>query len=339
MTESWGLKARPVAVTIYHLFRFAAVIGVFVLVGQQIYRDWESVATWPQHFRIDTLAAAMVTGLAGFFVLISIWLLLLRRGGYLRRPFIPFYFRIWLQTYFLRYIPGKVATIAERLRLGAIVGLPPGANVALMGWETLFLVTGAAVVLPLAIVAGRPNAGAYVLAVPLVAFLVAFLAPPALRLAMTFTWTQRRFGSLAAIDLRRRDILIVSAVAGIFWMLFGTSFFFIGSWFAPLTLSDYPVVVSWFVISYLAGLAAVFVPAGLGVREAALLIGLGTLMSGGQAAVVVVAARLWFTALELVCVGMASLIPYPDRNERVDGPENPVARTQNGANAQGATED
>jgi uncharacterized membrane protein YbhN (UPF0104 family) len=136
---------------------------------------------------------------------------------------------------------------------------------------------------------------------------------------MRIAWARRRFGSLASIDLRRRDIFLISLVAGLFWMLFGTSFFFVGSWFTPLSLADYPVVVSWFVISYLAGLAAVFVPAGLGVREAVLLIGLGSVMSGGQAAVVVVAARLWLTLLELVCVGLASLVPYPDQGN-VDGP-------------------
>jgi hypothetical protein len=65
--------------------------------------------------------------------------------------------------------------------------------------------------------------------------------------------------------------------------------------------------------------AAVFIPAGLGVREAVLLIGLGSVMSGGQAAVVVVAARLWLTLLELVCVGLAWLVPYPDQGN-VDGP-------------------
>jgi hypothetical protein len=306
----------------FHLLRFAAVVAVFILIGRQIYSDWGSLAMRPPHFVFDTVAGALVAGLAGFAALVGIWLLLLRRGGYLNRPFFLFFVRIWLQTYLLRYIPGKVATIAERLRLSAKVGVPAGASIALMGWETLLLVVGAAVVVPLAIIIGGPATAAvsaYVLAAPLAALAMAFAAPPVLRLAMRIAWARRRFGSLASIDLRRRDIFLISLVAGLFWMLFGTSFFFVGSWFTPLSLADYPVVVSWFVISYLAGLAAVFVPAGLGVREAVLLIGLGSVMSGGQAAVVVVAARLWLTLLELVCVGLAWLVPYPDQGN-VDGP-------------------
>ena len=97
---------------------------------------------------------------------------------------------------------------------------------------------------------------------------------------------------------------IVLALAGnvIAWLMYGLAF----RWFAlgvvgaaPGRLSDW--VAAW-AISYVMGYIFLILPAGVGVREAALLTVLPAagLAGAASAAVISVASRLWLTILEIV---------------------------------------
>ena len=66
-----------------------------------------------------------------------------------------------------------------------------------------------------------------------------------------------------------------------------------------------------FTESYLAGVIAVFAPAGLLVREAALISVLTPVLGGPDAVILAVAARIWHTALELVSGALVLAIPVP----------------------------
>jgi hypothetical protein len=85
------------------------------------------------------------------------------------------------------------------------------------------------------------------------------------------------------------------------WLMYGVAFWLftigvLGS--APGALSDYVAV---FAGSYLLGFVAIFSPAGVGVREGAM--GIALRRAGfavGPAYLLVVASRLWLTALEVL---------------------------------------
>jgi uncharacterized membrane protein YbhN (UPF0104 family) len=66
------------------------------------------------------------------------------------------------------------------------------------------------------------------------------------------------------------------------------------------------------------GILSLFAPGGLGVREGVLLLALKLVLPAAVAAVIVLAARLWTTAGELICVGIVFLLdrvrPAPPGN-------------------------
>jgi len=57
-----------------------------------------------------------------------------------------------------------------------------------------------------------------------------------------------------------------------------------------------------------AGLLAIFAPAGLGVREGVLMIILPGVIGTEAAIVVSLASRIWFTAAELICAGVGWVV-------------------------------
>lgn len=84
------------------------------------------------------------------------------------------------------------------------------------------------------------------------------------------------------------------------WFLYGVALRWLALAFFPGSGSDVKAYVAVFTAGYLAGFLAIPVPAGLGVREGALLAALpaARLLTPAQAAVVVVASRLVLTILE-----------------------------------------
>jgi hypothetical protein len=84
------------------------------------------------------------------------------------------------------------------------------------------------------------------------------------------------------------------------WFLYGVSLRWLALAFFPASGSNLTAYLAVFTAGYLAGFLFVPVPAGIGVRETALLAGLqaARLVDAGEAAVLVVASRLLLTLLE-----------------------------------------
>lgn len=61
-----------------------------------------------------------------------------------------------------------------------------------------------------------------------------------------------------------------------------------------------PSIIGLFALAQVAGFAAVFAPAGIGVREGVFLLGLSSLIGDGNAIVAAGACRLWQTFLDLL---------------------------------------
>jgi uncharacterized membrane protein YbhN (UPF0104 family) len=97
----------------------------------------------------------------------------------------------------------------------------------------------------------------------------------------------------------------ISIFAG--WLLFGFAFWMIGTSLQPLPLNDVPIFLFTLTASFLIGLAVIFVPGSLGVRESIMVLILSPVyVSGSLAVVIAVLSRLviiiseFFSALLIV---------------------------------------
>lgn len=229
-----------------------------------------------------------------------------------------------IRLYFIaslgRYLPGKLWQLAGIAVLARNAGLAGGgaAAAALLG-QFAFLVTGLLLLalllpewaggLPAILGAALLAAGAAGLWILVATPLgqggrkwILTRSPEAItgRLQVAFQLADR---------IRPRSALLWLVSYGMTWILLGLAFTVFTSAFVPAALGDARAVSGSLAASYLAGFIAL-VPAGLAVREAALVALLGSVPSIPVPAAVVIAlsSRIWFTLAELLPLLIAPFV-------------------------------
>lgn len=229
--------------------------------------------------------------------------------------------RVYFTASLGRYLPGKLWQLAGLAVLARQAGLPPGraAAAAVLG-QVGFLTTG---LLYLGItlpewdsalgLAGGGGPG------PLTLGAVLLITGGAVMWMLVATpvghgfraWMVRRAGARAAEGLgaafrladgiRPRDAMVWAAGYALSWIALGMAFTLFVAAFEPTAATMPRYLGGAVAAAYLAGYLFVLAPAGIGVREAAMLILLQRVMPDAAGALVVSAlSRVWFTAAELV---------------------------------------
>jgi len=215
-----------------------------------------------------------------------------------------------------KYIPGKVASIAGLIMLlrsrgvsGTVVGSVAvirqalGVTVALVLAGPLLIWQPVRSQLPLA----------WLWCGLLVAGGLAVLHPKVL--GPVTGWMLRRVGRppLARVP-RLREYVVPMLWALLTWTLFGTSIWLTARAVAPVPIAQLPVVVAAGALAAVVGFLAVFAPAGLGVREAVLLIVLGQALGPEAAVLTAVLSRLLMTLVDITLAGIGALLLRLQRN-------------------------
>lgn len=280
--------------------------------------------------------------LVGFYIGHAfIWRKILSDLG-IGRPGVAVTLRIYFLASLGRYIPGKLWALAGLAVLAGRAGLPaaPAAAAQLIG-QFGFLATGMlflgltlpewSVVLAdgstARYAAGGTGRTTVPTALPLMAgaamlatagtllWLLLATAPGRAtleRLAQTFgPWGGERLRS--AIELanriRPRDAAAWAAAYALSWAVLGIAFAMFVASFEPATAGMLRFVAGTVAAAYLAGYLVVIVPAGIGVREGAMVLLLAQVMHPAGALVVSALSRVWFTAAELVPLALLPALP------------------------------
>jgi len=288
------LQAVVLAGAAYYLFRVAAP-------------QWPAIRQRSLAWRAGPLALSALLIVANLAWMIAIWRTSLRwcaeRVHYWDAA------RIWFTANLARFLPGAVLQFASLALMASRYGVSPAAATAtVLLQQIVLLLTGLTVVAaftPIVLHQGWWQ-GAFVVALVLGAVVVLLLP----RLT-------RRLPSLARLwsQLKAWQLLVFAMLLSLQWLAYGAAFRFLaigllGSQGAAGQAS-WGFYITAFTESYLAGVIAVFAPAGLLVREAALISVLTPVLGGPDAVILAVAARIWHTALELVSGALVLAIPVP----------------------------
>jgi glycosyltransferase 2 family protein len=287
--------------------RVAAVAGVVaVCVAVALRSQWREVAAAEWHFAPGALTLATI--LLGLSYVLVAWLwgmalatrtpLGVRRGA-----------RIWFLANLARYVPGSVWSYVGAVELARREGANRHETLAIMAL-TQALSVGVAVLIGLPVLAGeRASLGRAVLfgGAAVVGGVVLLVAArrPLLRLLA------RRFPGVSLRDLVPPPALAARLTAGyvLYWAVAGLAFAVFVRSLHPLATADLPAVVAAYAAAYAAGfLGALVTPAGLGVREAVLVVALSGVLPSGPAVAVAIASRLWMTLAELAGAGLAHVL-------------------------------
>ena len=288
----------------------AAVVVAFA--ARELARQWGEVGpaisglrpSWPL-----VLASGAIV-LVTYLVLIEAWRVMLRVWGE-SLPFVSAS-RIWFVSNLGKYVPGKVWQIAAMGVMAQRAGVSGAAAVGSSLLVNLVnIVAGFAVIAvtsagQIAAAVGRTEtsgAGGNELTVVAIAAagVVALLLAPAVIPRLAAVAGRVTGKPLAIGKVPYRALWVSAAATTAAWVFYGIAFAAFAHGISPRATGNATSYIAVYTGSYLAGYLALFVPGGIGVREAVLVLAMPRfgLLPAADAAVVAVASRLWLTVLEI----------------------------------------
>lgn len=287
-----------------------------VVVGGCTYllaRQGDDVATAVRRLSVGRVALAGVLGVAATMCLARVWLALLDGLGVEvgRRDAAAVFYLSQLG----KYVPGSVWPVLAQVHLGARWGAPRrlmlGAGLLLLVMVTVSGISVGAVLLPWASPDGlRRYWWLLVLVVPLAALLHPRALMAVLDRLSVWSGGQPLEARVSGSGVGRAWLW---AVLG--WVLLGGQLSVLMSAYGPLGATDVAAAVGGIGLAWAAGLAFVPAPAGVGVREAVLLLALGPTAGVDAALAVAVASRVLLVAAD-VALAATSAARYGWRDLR-----------------------
>ncbi len=205
--------------------------------------------------------------------------------------------RIW-QLFGMIYLAGREGIKKEEATISFILSqlfsTPPGLLI---------------IVLYLFVIESSPQyqeyaALAWVGVLAIIAFLVVFLQPGLFRKMVNFLIKLFRQPEVEFHVEKRVGLRIISSYF-ITWNLYGIAFYlFLRSILPDCEFSLVEIVGAW-ILAYFIGYWTVVLPAGIGAREAILIVMLAPLIGAERAGIVVMGARAWSIAGEVICTLLA----------------------------------
>ena len=277
--------------------------AAYYLISRQIAPHWPEIQARQFAWQPAPLLLGSVLVLGTLGVLVGAWITSLRWCAV--RTTALDAAKVWFTANLARFLPGGVWQFASLAVMASRYGMSTAAATATVLLEqVVLLITGLAVVAVFtpAVVQATWWQAALIVGIILGVVIVA-LPRPGARLGR---WLGRYVPSLNEVwsQLGARHLLQFCVILTVPWLMYGTAFRLLA--LGLLGSGGGSVAASWgfyiaaFTGSYLAGVIAVFAPAGLFVREAALIGVLTPVLGGGDAAILAVASRIWLTALEIL---------------------------------------
>jgi glycosyltransferase 2 family protein len=304
------------------LVRVAALLLIALFVALAVQRSWSGLpagyvwrVSWP------LLIAGYLLLVAQELSFALIWRAILARLGN-RQLDVRAAQQIYLNSEFVRYIPGNVWHVLTRIAWAEQRGVPRVKGFASMTIELATKIAAAALLFAASLffwhdvtgLAGKLGRGLPItiglIGVPL---LVAGLHPRALTGALNLGL--RKLGRQpVAFMLRYRDIIEITLLWTLSWIVAGAGFYLLVLALQPAAFSVTALIIAAgiYAIAWDIGFLSFITPSGLGFREGAiaLLLGLsGLALVPAEALAIAIVARLAVTAAELVCVAGAHFLP------------------------------
>ncbi len=282
------------------VIRWGIALAILAFLVRTILRHRADLASQPIDWTFRPLPAlgSVCTVWAMYALLIAVWRRIL--GGWGERLDSWTSARIWVLSSLGKYVPGKVWAIAGMALMARDAGVSAwAATASALIIQAMVIGTGAAV----AILAGGP---ALELSRPGITGWVQAggLAVLAATLTIAHPAVSRRLVRLVGAPHNAQAPGLAPLLVGIgtnfvAWFGYGIAFWLLARAVLPTPALDPTTAIAAFAASYVAGLVALFAPAGLVVREGLMIALLSSPLGLGAATALAVASRVLLTVTEL----------------------------------------
>jgi uncharacterized membrane protein YbhN (UPF0104 family) len=289
------------------------VAGVLVLIlvlaaaGYAVYRDRHSFADTIRRVGVGATIASFAAGLAAIAATYPIWRQVLRGLG-VTLPLAPGA-RVFFTSQLGKYLPGSVWPVLLQMEAARVYGAKRrtvlAGNLITIVLSCSVGLTVACVVLPLSDAHALARYWWVLFALP---FLLALLHPRAMPALL-----DRLFGLLHRPPLgeRLQPLAVAQAAAWstVSWLAQGLQLWILCAAVGHSSLSVLLLCIGGTALGVSAGVLFIPAPAGLGPREAVLILVLRPVLGAGSALAIVVASRVLLVAVDLVLAAAVLTIP------------------------------
>jgi hypothetical protein len=290
--------ARPMPrKRLWRAFQWFAVLVILFFWGRMVWKSRDVLAGYPWRISWIALGLAFAILVVQVLLLAALWRRLLalcgaelsRRQGN----------SIWLQSQLARYLPGGVWEVAARVLMGHQLGISGLVMSAVYGLELgLQILTGGVFLcLALALRSEQPPTIYLILMLAMALVCLLVLMPPVFNPLVSWGLRVLRRPAVS-VQVTYRDSLGLFGAYLLAHALSGLGFVLFVRGVGPLSWPEAPRLAMAYVGAWLVGQVAVFVPTGIGVREGALGLILGS--------------RYPFVAITTLALGFRLLIALRD---------------------------
>lgn len=292
------------------VLQWMIVITIFAFMGKMVWDNWNEVKGGPFTLKSFTLLWATLIFIFSYFIQIWAWYLITLKLG------IAISFRETVASWFYsqsgKYLPGKVWLLLSRFYFYASKGKSKKAISVALYLEIVSVVMAAGFIFMASLILFREVQAFHTegwVGWLVLLFLLAFIFLHPRVLQKILSWILVLFHKEPiALSISYLDILWILSVSIISWIIGGIGFYLFVESIFPVPLSNILFLAGALAFSSILGLVAIFAPAGLGVREGALVYLLSYVMPGSVAVIISILTRIWMTFIEIGLIGVVYLI-------------------------------
>ncbi|MFG1689837.1 lysylphosphatidylglycerol synthase domain-containing protein [Nonomuraea sp. NPDC049269] len=277
---------------------FLALVALGFL-GYGLARNWDETIAAVAALSPWAVLGAFAEVLAGQFCMLLAWRKVLAGLGS------PMPLRVTGRIMFVgqlgKYIPGSVWAYAAMMDLGRDHGSPPRRTFACISLS-LVINLGVALSIAAATLATQQAVRQAWYLLLLVPVIIVCLHPKVLTWGLNLALHLARKEPLESV-LPGRTVLVAVAWTALGWFVYG-----LHTWLLSGRWDLYVVATGAYAFAWATGLLTFVVPAGVGVREGAMILVLRPLIGDGPSYAVAVVSRLAFTLGDAVAAGIAFLL-------------------------------
>lgn len=297
-------KARAIQIV-----KYLVVILIFYFIFSYLYKNFNALDFNKLHFNWLWLVVSVFIYFLHVFFNSVIWHFI----TLMNQASIPFNKAIKLRIIadFGKYIPGKVFTYGiliykyEKNKVS-------GKKILICSILEIILSVLATIIVALIcmLFTDLPILDPYKPAIIILAFAcMILLYPPVMKFFFNLFFRIIKQSQIET-KFKIRDNIILLLLNICNWLLFGWAFYFFVKSIWVVDINHYLFLTGAFAISSIAGLVAVFAPAGLGVREGVLVVAINLLAGNTIATVLSLMSRIWITISEIILLGLVYLYDF-----------------------------
>ena len=291
------------------LLKWAIVTAIFFFLGKMVWENWVQVKEVPFTLRWTSLMFSTLIFAFSYFIQLWAWYLITLRLG------IALSLRETLESWFYsqlgKYLPGKVWLLLGRFYLYESKGKSKKIISAALYYEMVTIILAGGIIFVSSLVLLKEGfllfrgeqLGWIIFSLLII---LVFLHPRFLQKIMNGFLVAFKKETIT-LSLSYPDVLGILCICMLAWLIGGVGFYLFVDSITPVPSEHFLFLTGALAVSSILGLIAVFAPAGLGVREGALVYLLTQLIPAPLAVILSVSTRLWMTLIEIGLIGVIYL--------------------------------